>query len=164
VTAEDGGLRHDPETAGLLRLWLRLLGTVGGIERDLAKRLRQHYRCSLARFDLLAQLDRHPAGLTMSELGERLMVTGGNVTGLVRRLEHEGLVTREAVDGDRRLQRVRATAKGQALFARMARDHGVWVRERLGHLAPAERDALMYLLRRLRRPETSRAEVRRVAS
>lgn len=164
MEAECAGVGHDRETAELLRLWLRLLGTVGAIERELAKRLRQRFDCSLARFDLLAQLDRNPDGLTMSGLGQHLMVSNGNVTGLVRRLEREGLVTREAVAGDRRLQRVRATAEGQMLFARMAREHGAWVRELLGHLAPAERNALTHLLHRLRLPETSRGEVRRVAS
>lgn len=164
MQADGDGVRHDPETAELLRLWLRLLGTVGGIERELARRLRQRFDCSLARFDLLAQLDRHPEGLTMSELSERLMVTNGNVTGLVRRLAQEGLVRREADADDRRLQRVRPTPRGRALFARMAREHGAWVRERLGHLAAVERAALTDLLHRLRRPQIRGGEVDRVAS
>ena len=143
-------VRHDPETAELLRLWLRLLSATTAIQRELARELRARFGCSLARFDLLAQLARAPAGLTMSELSARLMVTNGNMTGLVRRLEAEGLVARASDASDRRLQRVRLTPCGQELFAEMARAHGAYVRARFAHLTAAERHALSRLLARLR--------------
>jgi hypothetical protein len=67
-----------------LRLWLRLLACTNRVEEPLRKRLREQFDgTSLPRFDLMAQLDRHPQGLKMRELSRRLMVTGGNVTGLV---------------------------------------------------------------------------------
>lgn len=165
MLVEGDGVHHDAETVAALRLWLRLLATVTAIERELARRLRQRFDCSLARFDLMAQLDRSPHGLSMSELSARLMVTNGNVTGLVQRLEREGLVARETDPVDRRLQRVRLTAEGSALFARIAQEHGSWVRERLGHLRPTEREALAALLARLRHPEASlqQEELARVA-
>ncbi|HFD16226.1 MAG TPA: MarR family transcriptional regulator [Rhodospirillales bacterium] len=147
---EGGTTPHDERTAELLRLWLRLLGTATSIERELAQRMRQRFGCSLARFDLLAQLAKSRQGLTMGELSRRLMVTNGNVTGLVRRLVEEGLVVRESDPDDRRLQRVRLTADGLALFGRMAVVHGRWVTELLGDLDREERRALSALLARVK--------------
>ncbi len=141
---------HDAEAAELLRLWLRLLGTTMLIERELAQRLRQRFGCSLARFDLMAQLAKSPEGLTMSALSKRLMVTNGNVTGLVRRLVEEGLVARRTDPGDRRLQRVRITSEGLVLFGRMAAAHGRWVAELLGDLSAEERRTLSALLARVK--------------
>ncbi len=141
---------HDVRTAELLRLWLRLLGTTMTIERELAQRMRQRFGCSLARFDLMAQLAKSPEGLTMGELSRRLMVTNGNVTGLVRRLVEEGLVARRSDPGDRRLQRVRLTEEGLALFGRMAVVHGQWVTELLGELSAEERRSLSALLARVK--------------
>ncbi len=141
---------HDADAAELLRLWLRLLGTTMFIERELAQRVRQRFGCSLARFDLMAQLAKSPEGLTMSALSKRLMVTNGNVTGLVRRLVEEGLVARRSDPDDRRLQRVRLTAEGLALFGRMAAAHGRWVTELLGDLSAEERRTLAALLARVK--------------
>ncbi len=144
-----GRLDHPPETAARLRLWLRLLATTTRIERELARRLRRRFGCSLARFDLMAQLEREPQGLTMSRLSERLMVTNGNVTGLVRRLVEDGLAVREPDPTDRRLQRVRLTERGRERFYEMARAHAAWVDELLGGLDAEARDGLMGLLERL---------------
>lgn len=148
--AETRNSLHDAEAAELLRLWLRLLGTTMAIERALAQRLRQRFGCSLARFDLMAQLARKPEGLTMSALSRRLMVTNGNVTGLVRRLVEEGLVVRRRDPGDRRLLRVQLTEEGLVLFGRMAAAHGRWVTELLGDLSAEERRALAALLARVK--------------
>ncbi len=148
--AETSTSPHDARTAELLRLWLRLLGTTMTIERELAQRMRQRFGCSLARFDLMAQLAKSREGLTMGELSRRLMVTNGNVTGLVRRLVEEGLVARRSDPGDRRLQRVRLTEEGLALFGRMAAVHGQWVTELLGDLTAEERRALSALLARVK--------------
>ena len=79
-----------------LRLWLRLLACSTDIETEIRKRLRAQFSMTLARFDYLAQLHRHPDGLRMSALSRFLMVTGGNVTGLTDELEKEGLVQRDA--------------------------------------------------------------------
>ena len=85
-----------------LRLWLRLLACSTDIETEIRKRLRASHGMTLARFDYLAQLHRHPDGLRMSALSRFLMVTGGNVTGLTDELEKDGLVQRDAEPGDRR--------------------------------------------------------------
>jgi hypothetical protein len=73
-----------------LRLWLRMLTTTNLVQAELRKRLRAEFDTTLPRFDLMAQLERHPEGLKMNELSRRLMVTGGNVTGLTDQLEKEG--------------------------------------------------------------------------
>jgi len=110
-----------------LRLWLRLLSCTNRIEAPLRSRLRERFGGSLPRFDLMAQLDRHPGGLKMGELSQRLMVTGGNVTGLTDRLVAEGLVERHDDPGDRRAYTVRLTPEGRRQFRTMAREHQRWV-------------------------------------
>ena len=87
----------------------------------------------------------------MQELSRRLMVTGGNVTGLTRQLVDEGLVERRAVDGDRRVQIVRLTAKGRRAFDTMAALHERWVVELFAGLKSDERAELHALLGRLKR-------------
>ena len=69
-----------------LRLWLRLLTCTTLIENEVRRRLRDNFDITLPRFDLLAQLDRTPNGMTLGELSQRMMVSNGNVTGLVDRL------------------------------------------------------------------------------
>jgi len=133
-----------------LRLWLRLLACSTDIETEIRKRLRGAFGMTLARFDYLAQLHRHPDGLRMSALSRFLMVTGGNVTGLTDELEKDGLVQREAEPGDRRSWRLSLTPKGRKVFERIASEHERWVVELFGGLADAERQTLFVLLGRLR--------------
>jgi DNA-binding MarR family transcriptional regulator len=110
-----------------LKLWLRLLSCTNLVEAEIRSRLRTEFGITLARFDLMAQLERNPGGLKMSELSRRLMVSGGNVTGLTDQLEKEGLVTRADAPEDRRAYTVRLTPAGRALFGRMAAAHEQWV-------------------------------------
>lgn len=133
-----------------LRLWLRLLACTNLIEAPLRQRLREQFDGSLPRFDLMAQLDRHPGGLKMRELSRRLMVTGGNVTGLTDRLVAEGLVERREDPKDRRAYTVALTADGRKQFRTMARAHEGWVVELLGGLTAAEQGQLFELLGRLK--------------
>jgi DNA-binding MarR family transcriptional regulator len=129
-----------------LRLWLRLLATSNRVEALLRTRLRERHDVSLPRFDLMAQLARHPGGLKMRELSARLMVTGGNVTGLTDRLVAEGLVERRDDPLDGRATTVHLTASGARQFAAMAREHEAWVVELFGRLPAAEQAALFELL------------------
>jgi DNA-binding MarR family transcriptional regulator len=133
-----------------LRLWLRLLTCSQLIERHVRSRLRERFGITLPRFDLLSQLERHPEGLKMNELSRRMMVTGGNVTGIVDQLVKEGLVARVVEPADRRAFRVRLTRAGDKAFAEMARAHEEWVVELLGRLGRRDSDALMQLLARLK--------------
>jgi DNA-binding MarR family transcriptional regulator len=137
-------LRDDHHDA--LRLWLRLLTCTLLIEQRIRARLRERFAMTLPRFDLMAQLERYPQGLKMSELSRRLMVTGGNVTGLTDQLVAEGLVERKAVPSDRRAYAVRLTPEGKRAFHAMALEHEQWVIELMGDLGTAERDRLYALL------------------
>jgi DNA-binding MarR family transcriptional regulator len=110
-----------------LRVWLRLLTCTQLIERQVRDSLRTGFATTLPRFDLMSQLERHPEGLKMNELSRRMMVSGGNVTGITDQLVKEGLVERLAEPADRRAFRVRLTAAGGKAFAEMARGHEAWV-------------------------------------
>ncbi len=121
-----------------LRLWLRLISCTYMIERAVRARLRREFGVTLPAFDVLAQLDRAPRGLSMGGLSARLMVTNGNVTGLVERLVGRGLVARRADPKDQRVQVVRLTRKGRALFERMTPAHHAWIADALGGLKPGE--------------------------
>ena len=144
-----------------LRLWLRLLTCTTMIEREVRRRLREGFGMTLARFDLMAQLERAPAGLRMGELSRRLMVTNGNVTGLVAQLAREGLVERVPVPQDRRAQTVRLTAQGRAAFDRMAAAHERWIVELTAGLDAAERRRLHALLGELKASVRSRGPAAR---
>jgi DNA-binding MarR family transcriptional regulator len=134
-----------------LRLWLRLLSVTNLVEGRARTRLRREFSTTLARFDLLAQLERRPEGLTMSQLSRRLMVTGGNVTRLTDQLESESLVVREVSDGDRRVIAVRMTAAGRRTFAAMAVQHETWIVEMFDALSAKERSSLYALLAKVKR-------------
>ena len=133
-----------------LRLWMRLLTCTTMIERGVRRRLRDRFDLTLARFDLMAQLERSPGGLKMGELSRRLMVTGGNVPGLVDQLAAEGLVERRAVATDRRVQAVHLTPAGRERFAEMAAEHERWIVELVAGLSPDDRRALHALLGKLK--------------
>lgn len=133
-----------------LKVWLRLLTCSNLVEREIRRTLRATFDCTLPRFDLLAQLARDPDGLKMSELSQRLMVTGGNVTGLADQLEAEGWLTREPVADDRRATRLKLTSSGRERFAAMASEHEGWVVGLLGSLNRDEQLALYRLLGKLK--------------
>jgi DNA-binding MarR family transcriptional regulator len=129
-----------------LRLWLRLLTCTQLIERSIRVRLREQFETTLPRFDLMAQLERVPEGLRMNELSRRMMVTGGNVTGVTDILEAEGLVERVPIKNDRRVFLVRLTPAGRAQFSIMAKQHESWIVAALGGLNPEELKTLHQLL------------------
>ena len=129
-----------------LRLWLRLLTCTTLIENEVRRRLRDEFDTTLPRFDLMAQLERAPNGMTLGELSQRMMVSNGNITGLVERLAGEGLIRRKPAPNDRRVQIVSLTAEGRRLFRAMARTNGDWVGEIFADLSAGDMDTLMRLL------------------
>lgn len=134
-----------------LRLWLRLYSTVAVVEREMRERLRDKYGMSLAKFDYLSQLYRKPdSAITMSQLGRRLMVSGGNITGMTDRLESDGLVKRETDRADRRVQKIMLTQRGRALFADMAEQHASWINELFADMPNEDVDAVLDALQRLK--------------
>jgi len=133
-----------------LKLWLRLLACSTQVEIEVRSRLRERFGISLARFDYLAQLHRHPDGLRMSTLSRYLMVTGGNVTALTDELARDGLVVRETDAEDRRSVLLRMTPAGHKAFARIAREHEQWVIELFAGVDTNHKQSLYELLGRLR--------------
>ncbi len=134
-----------------LRLWLRLLACTNLIEHRVSGGLREQFDTTLPRFDFLSQLERSPAGLRMSEISRRMMVTAGNITRIADGLLADGLITRKAAPGDRRASVVRLTAAGRRAFAEMARRHEDWIGETFAGLTERERNQLHGLLAKLKR-------------
>jgi len=133
-----------------LRLWLRLLSCTVRIEHHVRGGLRQDFETTLPRFDLMAQLERHPDGLRMSEVSKRLMVSGGNVTGITDQLEREGLVMRTLDPSDRRALTVKLTETGLKRFREMAAEHEQWIVELLRGLSCEEKQVMFDLLHKLK--------------
>jgi DNA-binding MarR family transcriptional regulator len=104
-----------------LAVWVRLLKAHGLILRELRRRVPEGL--TLPQFDVLAQLQRDRDGMTSSELTRELLVTAGNVTGIVGRLARRGLVERRPVPGDRRAARIRLTARGRQVMQRALPRH-----------------------------------------
>ena len=146
-----------------LRLWLRLLTCTTLIEGEIRRRLRDSFDVTLPRFDLLAQLDKAPNGMTLGELSQRMMVSNGNVTGLSERLVEQGLLDRRASPTDRRAQIVSLTAEGRRMFRTMARTHEDWIADIFSGLSAGEIDTLMALLAKTK-ASTRKAVTEREAS
>ncbi|WP_317201437.1 MarR family transcriptional regulator [Janthinobacterium sp.] len=134
-----------------LKLWLRMLSCTVKIENEIRSRLRASFDITLPRFDLMAQLERHPDGLRMGELSKRMMVTGGNITGITNQLELEKLVLRVPDPKDKRVYSVKLTPAGRRAFAAMALVHESWVAELLHGVTPHDKTLLIDLLSHMKR-------------
>ena len=134
-----------------LRLWLRMLSCTTRIENEIRSRLRTTFDITLPRFDLMAQLQRHPDGLRMGELSKRMMVTGGNITGITDQLEREQLVVRVQDVNDRRASAVKLTPAGRAAFDEMAAVHERWIEEMLADVAADDKATMIALLSTMKR-------------
>jgi DNA-binding MarR family transcriptional regulator len=141
-------LTHDHHQP--LKLWLRMLSCTVLIETEIRTRLRNEFGITLPRFDLMAQLERHPEGLRMGELSKRMMVTGGNVTGIAEQLVQEKLVVRVPDANDGRAYSVKLTAAGRRAFSRMAAAHEEWITELLGGVSSRDKGKLIELLSQIK--------------
>jgi len=133
-----------------LRVWLRLITCFNLLDGAVRQSLHQNHATTLPRFDVLAQLYRTSAPMSMSELSRRLMVTNANTTGLISRLARERLVDRKPASRDRRRQMVELTAEGKRLFEAMAEDHRIWLSDMTAGLERDEMSDLFKLLGRLK--------------
>jgi DNA-binding MarR family transcriptional regulator len=143
VTAADGKKER-------LRLWIRLLRATHIIEGELRERLKRDFGSTLPRFDVLAALYRERAGMLMSDLSRYLLVSNGNVTGIVDRLVADGMVVRTRREGDRRTSMVMLTEAGIAAFEAMAAAHEGWVDELLHGVGEGDARQLSGMLRTFR--------------
>jgi DNA-binding MarR family transcriptional regulator len=151
-----------------LRLWLRMLSCNMRIQNQIRVRLRREFNTTLPRFDVMAQLDRHPQGLRMNELSKRLMVSGGNITGIADQLEKEHLAARVLDPSDRRALTLKLTAAGIKRFREMAAHNERWTIELMQGLERGEKQVMLQLLGKLkchldggREPSTHSASRRR---
>lgn len=142
--------RANNDHAESLRLWLRMLACTNLIEGQVRSRLRQQFDITLPRFDLMAQLERSPKGMKMGELSRRMMVTGGNVTGITDQLVGEGLIERLDNPGDRRAYIVKLTPEGRKAFRKMAKAHEKWIVEIFGGIDEKQRAELYALLAKVK--------------
>jgi DNA-binding MarR family transcriptional regulator len=133
-----------------LRLWIRLLRASRLIEANVRERLKTQFNVTLPRFDVMAALYREPEGMLMSEISRFLMVSNGNVTGIVDRLVSDRLVVRSQRDGDRRTSFIRLTEKGHTLFEDMARAHQGWIDEMLQDMSIKDANELSARLKTFR--------------
>ncbi len=122
-----------------LRLWLRLLRASRLIENTVRERFKTEFDVTLPRFDVMAALYRKQEGMLMSEISRFLMVSNGNITGIVDRLVSDKLAERSLRDGDRRTSIIKLTRKGKTLFEEMASAHQSWIDELLKEVS--SRDA-----------------------
>lgn len=147
ITAEsDHETRLVEDDHHSVKLWLRLLTCSNLIENNLRRSLREDFDTTLPRFDFMAQLEREPDGITMGNLSKRMMVSGGNISGIASQLVSEGLVDRLSLPEDRRTFKVKLTPKGLETFYQMAAKHEEWVINMLGNLPQRDVDRLMQLL------------------
>jgi DNA-binding MarR family transcriptional regulator len=150
VSAPLSPARRDTDSKARLRLWIRLLRATRMIEADTRNRLKRQFNATLPRFDVMAALYRKPEGMLMSEISRFLLVSNGNVTGIVDRLASDGFVVRSQRDGDRRTSFVRLNAKGRAAFVEMSAAHESWIDKLLGSVTAREADQLSAKLRSFR--------------
>ena len=125
-----------------MRLWLSLLGCFTSVERTIRRRLLKECNATLPRFDALNALANFPKGLTMGELAALLMVSNGNVTGVIKRLNEAGLVKQFTPERDRRSQVVRLTKKGRDAWEEMQTEYAATIDELFRGLSSDDIEAL----------------------
>src|SRR5258708_7859013 len=129
-----------------IRLWLRLLTCTTLIEGEVRSRLRERFDVTLPRFDLMAKLDKVPAGMTLSDVPKGMRVSNGTVPAPAERLVKSVPPARRTSDSDRRVQVIRLTKAGRTEFRKMAAEHELWIADIFGDLTPKDVRELMRLL------------------
>lgn len=118
-----------------LKLWIELLRYSNELEQIIDDKLRQNYKQNISRFDVLSQLEREKEnGLTVGDLASRLIASKGNITGLIDRMQKDGLITKVSRQDDRRSYIISITDKGLLLFNEMAENNAQWVEDALSAL------------------------------
>jgi DNA-binding MarR family transcriptional regulator len=141
---------REPElSARRLRTWIRLLRMTRATENHLREYLRLHHDTTLPRFDVMAALHRAKGPMKMSDLSRQLLVSNGNATAVVERLEKEGLASRAPSEGDRRVVLAELTDKGRDVFEAQATGHRAEVDRLFSMLGHEELDALRDILHRV---------------
>lgn len=115
-----------------LKLWIELIRYSSKLEQIIDDKLRQNYSQNISRFDVLSQLAREEKyGLSVGELAARLIASKGNITGLIDRMQKDGLINKSSRPEDRRSYIITITEKGSQIFTEMAGNNALWVEEAL---------------------------------
>jgi DNA-binding MarR family transcriptional regulator len=130
-----------------LHTWLSLVRVYNRMQRAL-DRVLDDAGLTLPQFDVLANLGMSE-GITQQELAERLLVTKGNVCGLLDRMESAGLVQRKPDPEDRRVNRLHLTRQGRSALRKAFPTHLALIRECFGALSGAEQQRLAQILARI---------------
>ena len=143
-----------PDAAGGERnaqtqLWHGVLAVHGGVFGRLNRALSREFGITLAKYDVLAQLYHASAGLNQRDLSRQLKVTDGNVTGLVKRLIADGLISREESASDRRAFLVQITQPGRALYRAAQERHDALLADFFGVVSPERLSETRVLLDQL---------------
>ena len=162
LDAEFRGADQDHQS---LRLWLRLLTCTNLIESKLRNHLRLEFGCTLPRFDMLAQLESHPEGLSMGQLSQLMMVSAGNVTGTSNQVEKEGLIVRKVSAKDRRSFSLSLTPEGKEQIAIMMRSYQACLSDIFTQISEEGTDTAINMLGQLKQKIlTDQAPLMRLAS
>lgn len=130
-----------------LRLWIALARCYATFSRVVSGKVAE-YGLTTPQFGILEAL-HHVGPLSLGDLADKLLVTGGNVTYVMDRLEEQGLVVRERSAPDRRIVQAKLTPQGRALVGGVFHAHADFIRELAGRLEPAEQEELRRLLKKL---------------
>jgi MarR family 2-MHQ and catechol resistance regulon transcriptional repressor len=130
-----------------LRLWITLARCYATYARAVASKV-QEYGLTTPQFGILEAL-YHLGPLSLGDLADKMLVTGGNITYVMDRLEEQGLVYRDRSPADRRVIQAKLTGKGRELIARVFPGHGEYIEMLSGHLSGGEQDSLRGLLKKL---------------
>jgi DNA-binding MarR family transcriptional regulator len=140
--------RVNPRNA--LRAWFRLLLIHKTISKKISVHLRARFALSTARFDALAQLHAAGGKMAMGELSSQLMVTSGNVTGIIDGMIEDGLVRRRPHATDRRSIIIAMTPAGRRLFAKASGALAKWIGAAMGAMSQRELRQLIALFGKLK--------------
>ena len=132
-----------------LRLWIALARCYTTYSKSVANKV-QEYGLTTPQFGIIEAL-YHLGPLSLGQLADKLLVTGGNVTYVMDRLESQGLVVRERSPQDRRIIQAKLTANGRKLISEVFPGHGAFIEDLANHLEADEQELLRTLLKKLGR-------------
>jgi len=137
------------EQGTALRLWIALARCYATYAKAIASKV-QEYELTTPQFGTLEAL-YHLGPLSLGELADKLLVTGGNVTYVMDRLEDQGLVYRYRCPEDRRVIHAKLTPEGRSLVASVFPEHASHVEHLSRHLSREEQETMRVLLKKLGR-------------
>ncbi|MEJ2538443.1 MAG: MarR family transcriptional regulator [Gemmatimonadota bacterium] len=129
-----------------LRLWIALARCYATVAREVATRVSE-YGLTTPQFGVLEAL-YHLGPLSLGELADKLLVTGGNITYVMDRLEKDGLVERDRSGPDRRVVTARLTDRGAERIRQVFPGHAEFIHELTRGLEARERRTLRSLLKK----------------